>query len=629
MNFEHLFSPIKINKTLIKNRVVAAPIGDYFEEKAMGGAGIVIAGHAIVEPGFSSFASADEPYIFSKYEYEDTRRRILQIHRGGAMASIELFHGGLDARVKDFAKGPNTFKRKDGTQVVAMDESMMQETLDWYYKTAQEAKDIGFDMIFMHFGHGWLPAQFLSPLFNHRTDEYGGSLENRMRFPKRILEVVRDAVGPDYPIDMRISASEYVPESIEFDDVKAFIQEVEPLIDTVQISAGMDMNREANVHTVTTNFESYMPNVKWAAEVKKAVTIPVSVVGAVPSPEAADQLIKDGIVDLVAFGRSFIADPYWPKKAMAGHTEDIAPCVRCMYCYHIATNHKNVGCTVNPRYNNESFIPRKIAKAEVKKRVVIIGGGPGGMKAAVTASKAGHEVILFEKETSLGGQLRFVEKEYYKDEIRRLMINLKAQIEKATIDLRLGVLATPELVKAEKPDAVIIAVGGEEFVPPVKGLNQPNVYTGTEAIINEDKLGNEIIVLGGGTIGSEIALELAVVHHKNVTIVEMGAELSPQGNSLFKIALRQKMDKAETLTTMLKSRCLEVNETAMIVSDEKGIEQKISYDNIIVCTGMRPKQQLAETFFGIASDTSMIGDCVQPRKIMEAIFEGHNVALSL
>ncbi|WP_138314759.1 FAD-dependent oxidoreductase [Enterococcus faecium] len=629
MNFEHLFSPIKINKTLIKNRVVAAPIGDYFEEKAMGGAGIVIAGHAIVEPGFSSFASADEPYIFSKYEYEDTRRRILQIHRGGAMASIELFHGGLDARVKDFAKGPNTFKRKDGTQVVAMDESMMQETLDWYYKTAQEAKDIGFDMIFMHFGHGWLPAQFLSPLFNHRTDEYGGSLENRMRFPKRILEVVRDAVGPDYPIDMRISASEYVPESIEFDDVKAFIQEVEPLIDTVQISAGMDMNREANVHTVTTNFESYMPNVKWAAEVKKAVTIPVSVVGAVPSPEAADQLIKDGIVDLVAFGRSFIADPYWPKKAMAGHTEDIAPCVRCMYCYHIATNHKNVGCTVNPRYNNESFIPRKIPKAEVKKRVVIIGGGPGGMKAAVTASKAGHEVILFEKETSLGGQLRFVEKEYYKDEIRRLMINLKAQIEKATIDLRLGVLATPELVKAEKPDAVIIAVGGEEFVPPVKGLNQPNVYTGTEAIINEDKLGNEIIVLGGGTIGSEIALELAVVHHKNVTIVEMGAELSPQGNSLFKIALRQKMDKAETLTTMLKSRCLEVNETAMIVSDEKGIEQKISYDNIIVCTGMRPKQQLAETFFGIASDTSMIGDCVQPRKIMEAIFEGHNVALSL
>ena len=628
LKYPHLFSPIKINNMIVKNRIIAAPTGDSFEEKALGGAGMVIAGHAIVEPGFSSFASADEPYIFSKYQYEATRLRILKIQRAGAKASIELFHGGQDARVKNYAKGPCSFIRKDGVKVVGMDEESMTETLHWYAKTAREARDLGFDSIFLHFGHGWLPAQFLSPVFNHRTDEYGGSLKNRMRFPLRILQTVRNAVGPHYPVDIRISAKEWVPHSIKFEDVKAFVEKAQSLVDVVQISAGMDMNRQSNVHCITTNFADFKPNVKYAAAIKAAVGIPVSVVSAVLTPEDGEKIIADGQADMVAYGRAFIADPYWPKKVLEDHEWDISPCVRCMQCYHISTNHKNVGCTVNPRFNHESFVPRDVPEAKIKKNVVVIGGGPGGMKAAITASIAGHHVMLIEKRPHLGGEMIYVAQEHYKVEIARLLSQLRKQVKHSDAKVLLNTEATPDMVRAMNPDALIIAVGGFEAQPPISGLDGTSHMSGTQAIEHDFSDAQNIAILGGGTIGAELGLELSLLDHKNVSIIEMGSELAAQGNSLYKIALHQKLDECETLDLRLNTACQGFDGNNMIVKDATGLST-IPFDHLIVSTGIRPKADLAELFYGIAPETNMIGDCVRPRKIMDAIFEGHNVAMSL
>lgn len=627
--FDNLFSPIKINHMMVRNRIIATPTSDVFEEKALGGAGIVVAGHAIVEPGRSSYKSGNEKSIFDKYERQDTRKRVLKIHQAGAKASIEIFHAGAEARCIDYAKGPTSFIRKDGVEVKAMDEAMMEETLSCYDKVVKEAKKIGFDSLFLHFGHGWLPAQFLSPYFNHRQDEYGGSLENRMKFPLQILKTIREAVGPYYPIDMRISAYEWVEESIEFTDVLAFIKKAQQYIDSVQISAGLDMNREANVHMAPTNFDDRIPNLKWAKEVRANVDIPVSVVGAVLSPEESEEIIAKGYVDMVGCGRSLLADPDWPRKAMEGHPEDIRPCLRCLQCYHISTEHWNVGCSVNPRYNNEEFIPKDVTPARLIKNVVVIGGGPAGIQAAVTASKRGHKVTLLEKNSEVGGQLCFISQEYYKQEIKRLLTYLKVQLLKSDVEVQLNCNATKEMVAAMNPDAVIIAVGGSEVIPPIPGINRDHVRKGTEAIGKENELGQDIVVLGGGSIGSEIALELSAVYGRHVTIVEMADTLAAQGNLLYRIALHQKMEQTTSLDVMLETRCMAIEDNRVKVRKKDGTEVDIPYDDLIVCTGMRANQKQAEKFYGIVPDTNMIGDCIMSRKIQDAIFEGHTLALNL
>ncbi len=631
LKYPHLFSPIKINSIMVSNRIIANPMGQVFEDKALGRPGVVVAGSVITQPGKASWESAGQPYAFDKYEVEKTRRRILLAHRGGAKASLEIAHAGQYARVApgDFAMGPSGYWREDGVEVREMDEAMMDEVVSGYVRTVQDAQAVGFDMIFLHFGHGWLVPEFLSPLFNKRTDAYGGTIENRMRFPLRILKEIRKAAGPYFPIEMRISANEYMPGGISFEDVLTFVKAAQEYIDVVQVSCGLDIEHEANVYTASTNFTEHMLNVKYAKVIKENVDILVSVVGAIMNPDEAEKLLADGIVDMVALARPLVADPDWPVKALEGRGEDIVPCLRCLQCYHIATNRRNVGCSVNPRYANEDWVPRKLPKAETRKRVVIIGAGPAGCKAALTACERGHEVILLEKRDHIGGAIHYVAMEHFKVDIKAYLEYLKVQIGKSAIDLRLNTEASPKLIRSLAPDVVIVAVGALPVKPPIPGIDSKNVMSFYEAIEHEERIGRNVVIIGGGTIGAEIGLELSLLKEKNVTIIEMLNELAVQGNMLYKIGLRHKMGEAESLHVMLEAGCRKITEEGVYVRDKKGVEIFLPADTVIIAAGVRADRALAESFYGIVPQTYMIGDCEKPRKIQEATMEGYTIAAAI
>lgn len=345
------------------------------------------------------------------------------------------------------------------------------------------------------------------------------------------------------------------------------------------------------------------------------------------NPDEAEKLLAEDTVDLVAFGRSFIADPNWPNKAMHGHEADITPCIRCLQCYHISTNRRNVGCSVNPHYHNERFIEKTLMPAAVKKKVVIIGAGPAGIVAAVTASKRGHDVILLEKRSRVGGALHYVAMEHYKEDIKNYLVYLENQLSKSKVDVQLNTAATLSMVENLHPDAVIVACGAEPLSLNIPGAEQAHVLNFYEAIEHEELIKDQTVIIGGGTIGAEIALELAELKGKHVTIIEMGNCLAAQGNMLYKIALRQKYEQLkQPIKIHYYTTCNQINKDHVIASNKEGVSVKIPAETVIIAAGVKTNRKLVDSFYGIIPEIYEVGDALKPRKIQEAVFEAYGVA---
>ena len=632
-------SPLKVGNAVFRNRIFCSShnhpqlrahgvITDegiaYYEARARGGCAQVSLGETPVDAVHAYKGDIAEHLQINvpvDADYVCQMSKLTRaIHNHGARISIELMHAGQGATDPI---GPTGFIREDGVQVIQMDEALMEEVVASFAASARMARICGFDGVQLHGGHGWLLAQFVSPLFNKRTDEYSGSLENRVRFPIRVLKAVREAIGPDMLIEYRISGDEFCEGGYDNEEACRICAALEPYVDLFQISAGIYTGGDRMIPHM---YYPHAVNAYLAVNIKKHVNKPVIAVGCIFTPDEAEELVAGGGVDFVAMARELIAEPEWVNKMLENRPEDITPCVRCLSCMSGEFGPPfAVRCTVNPEAGFEQWLKSAYPPVKRPKKVVVIGGGPAGMSCAVTAAERGHQVVLFEKEKELGGTLWFTDHDVFKQDLRAYRDCLIHRTKNCGARISLGVEATPELVEAESPDAVIIAVGASPVQPPIPGLKEYakhalDLYrTGCDA--------GSVIMIGGGLVGCETALDLAAAG-KKVTVVEMTDTLAKDGfmGHVMPMLAKAREMGVEFLTS---TRCVQVGHDGIIVETEDGSAKEIPGDAVYYAAGMRPNTEIAQAFMNCAAKVCLIGDCSKAAKVLEAVHGGYFTAMSL
>jgi 2,4-dienoyl-CoA reductase-like NADH-dependent reductase (Old Yellow Enzyme family)/thioredoxin reductase len=652
--FEALLQPLQIGPLTAKNRIEAAPtltciahadqsvsteLVEFYRVQARGGAGIITvletaidADRAITQPTQLNLGS--DFYIPALTSVAEV------IKAGGAIASIQLNHGGRQA-VSQLNGGRNpigpsamvgifTEDRRRGEQVIEeMSLAMIDEVIDHFAAAAFRAKTAGFDMVMVHAGHGWLISQFISPAVNTRTDEYGGSLENRCRFGIRVIEAIRERCGADFPVEWRISASDLVPGGLEIADAVRYAQIMQDKVDLLQVSAGTIGVPHTYPYTHPSTYLPHGENLERAAEIKKAVRTPVGVVGAIVDLDEAGEWVAAGKVDFVALCRALIADPALPKKTFRGRKQDAIPCIRCNSCLIRGAHSLPVRCAVNPVAVREDYYRCVAPLAAKAKKVVVVGGGPAGMEAALVASSRGHSVTLLEKEDRLGGNLLAAAGPDFKPDWKRFVDYIMRQMDASTVDVRLGTEATADLVRAEAPDEVVVAVGAEPVLPQIPGVEGPSVMLAADVMKGALAPGAVAVVAGDGGMGLESALVLARAG-KQVAIVELpeGSASDQTVNFVDIVVLQDYLDEhgiRPRKGVVLK----EVRDGRVVVRDAQGNDTELEADIVVLAPELRARTGVVEAFRDVAPEVHVIGDCREPRILFNAIHEAFEAAVEI
>ena len=634
--YPHLFTPLRVKNLVLKNRIMSAPnmlfhtvdgrpteyYTRYLEHKARGGAAIVNLGEVPVCDGGCHTPGTD----LTRDNLPIFGEMAAAIKEHGAIASVELTHGGRNAR-KEFNKknpmGPVEFDSPFGTHVVAMTKQDMEDVAEAFADATEFWLGAGFDTVLIHAAHGWLFPQFLSPIVNTRTDEYGGSLENRMRFPLMTLKRIRDRVGPNQAICMRLSGSERDPRGFDVNDIITFLEAAEDYVDLVEIST------EGVTGFMASTYRPHGLNTDLSAAIKASgrVKMPVFVIGSILSPEEAEEVIASGKADGVSMSRALIADPYLPEKALTGRADEITPCLRCLNCTDSDNLHRHFICSVNPLIGREArrgFADER-KKAPQSKRVLIAGGGPAGMQAAITAFDRGHDVTLCESGPALGGLLRFTENDSLKADLRRYTEYLLRMVARRGIKVRLNTPVTPALAETLQPDTILVATGSSPVVPPIPGIERAK--HATAAYMEPDCVkGERVVMIGGGLVGVETAMHLENLG-KRVTVLEMGADVARDAGPCYKIGM---LTRAAELGVELKRNCRVTAVTAEGVSfEQEGESLSLPADTVLYAVGMKPEDGLYFALADKAPHVVMIGDCKQVGKVPGATHSAYFAAMDI
>lgn len=644
--YPHLCAPITLGRVTFRNRMFSAPMGGtditadccvgprtpgFYELRAKGGAAAVTASELVVHPATDAshmfHLNLQTPGCLAGWTFLADA-----VSRHGAVPSVELSHSGQYAGTylvdKDKKKGlaqfgPSDGVRPDGIPVKALTREQIADIVRAYGETAALAKRAGFQMVMVHGGHGWLINQFLSPYFNHRDDEYGGSPENRLRFAREVLQSVRAAVGEGFPIEFRMSGSELFEGGYTLEDGVKIAQGVEGLVDLLHVSAGSYQFGFFTTHL--SMFSPHGDNVYLAAEIKKHVKKPVATIGALNDPEQMEEILASGKADVIYMARALLADPELPNKVMAGREDEIVRCLRCFTCMAERPTTGTRRCAVNPLIGRECE-GMEVLPAARKKKVVVAGGGVGGMKAAITAAQRGHRVVLLEKSGELGGILKSEQAIPFKYEMYQLGLTFARMLENEGVEVRLNTPATPELLEELKPDALILAVGSNPIVPPLPGMDGDNVVVVNRYYLEKDKVSDTVVVLGGGLAGCECAVHLGM-EGKQVHLVEMRDQLAVDCNIRHRPILMKQVDQYTTVHTGCTG--LRVTEEGLVCRTPEGEEILIPGRTVICAVGQRANRSDVEALRNCAPFVREIGDCVRPSNITNAVYQGYHAALDV
>ena len=644
--FPHLCQPLTLGKVTFRNRMFSAPMGGtditadccigrgstaFYELRAKGGAAAVTVSELMVHPqtdGSHAFhIDLATPGSLAGFAYTADA-----IRRHGAIPSVELSHSGQFAGTYLIDKGrkgslvqygPSDGVRADGIPVKALSHELIAAIVEAYGEAAALVKRAGFEMVMVHGGHGWLINQFLSPYFNKRNDEYGGSLENRVRFAGEVLDSVRARVGVGFPIEFRMSGSELFPGGYTIADGIEIAKLLETKIDLLHVSAGTYQRGFAQTHP--SMFLPHGSNVHLAAAIKPHVRVPVATIGGLNDPAMMEEIIASGKADVVEMARALLADHELPRKVMLNQDERIVHCLRCFTCMAERAVTATRRCAVNPLIGRE-LDGTELHPSPRPRKVLVAGGGPGGLEAALTAARRGHRTILCEKTARVGGILNCESALPFKREMYELGATLGRLAELAGVEIRCNTTVTREYVEAEQVDALIVAIGSEPLLPPVAGLAAPQVMTVNEYHLHQDEVRDQVVVIGGGLSGCELALHLAK-QGKQVTLVEMRAELAVDSNIRHRPILLAELEPLVTIH--LNMRAVEVTAEGVLCADAQGQPQLIAAASVICAAGQRSRREEAAALLDAAPEVRLIGDCVQPANITTAIYHGYHAGLDL
>lgn len=652
--YQHIFSPVTIRHMTVKNRIVMMPMGtnfgeqngemsflhiNYYEQRAKGGTGLLIVENASVDSpqgsnGTTQLRIDSDNYIPRLYKLCEN------VHKHGACIAIQINHAGASAMSSRIGMQPvsaSDVPSKEGGEIPRpLTKEEILHIVRKYAEAARRAQICGFDAVEIHAGHSYLISQFLSPIYNKRTDEFGGSAENRTRFAHMILEAVRKQVGPHFPIFLRISADELMEGGNTLEDTLAYLEYLEKEVDVFDVSCGLNgsIQYQIDANYLPDGWRSYM-----ARAVKEKFGKPCIAVGNIRHPQIAEEILAKGDADFIGMGRGLIAEPEWVNKVEYGNECDLRSCISCnIGCagHRIGLN-QPIRCTVNPAVNSgEDYIKHKIKKPC---NVVVIGGGTAGLEAACTAAEVGCTTFLIEKKAELGGLASVISKIPDKKRLGEFPQYLIRRAEKLhNLFVFCNTQATTELVKSLNPDIIVNATGSEPTLPPIRGLHElvdkedSHVATVLKMIERipeypEHMEGRKVVIIGGGAVGLDV-MEFFTERGARVSMVEM---LPMIGNGLDPVSrcdIHAKLKKYQ-VEQMVNTMLQEVRNDRFIVKTPQDEIKELTFDYGFICLGMKASTPVLKELEEIFSDTNVeiinIGDSKRARRIIEGTEEGRNI----